>query len=331
MPMTDRDRLSLQIRKENETENLKRQALFILRALARHSTENGMSEIRQMGGDGDGTPIGMFAKAATPANSLDVAWQSAAGQAMAQSYLGSIAYRDALTLVLRYCRQIPEDLPNVLVASGTTADVVNEGAPKAVRHLDIFGEEVEDRKTAALVVMTKELLREGNTAGFSLFERELTNAVTAAANKAFAMEFVDSNSPTATPGANAFESLQNALAQAEPSRGYVVLADWSLVPGLAMQSDGRMSVSGGEFVPDLHIIGYEAESSDPQMIVIPAEHCAVWASDFVARSASHASVMMADDPTAEGELTSLWQTNSAGLLVERSYRIVTSASAVIVE
>ncbi|WP_406828698.1 hypothetical protein [Microbulbifer sp. ARAS458-1] len=329
MPMTDRDRLLLQLKQDSNPDLQLRLAKFVLLTLAKGNVGNAMNEIREMAGVGD--VLDHFCKAATPANSLTPAWQAAPGQLLAQTYLGSIAHRDALTTTLRYCREIPMDLHNVLVASGTTADVVAEGAPKAIRHLNIAGEEVEDRKVASIVVVTAELLRAGNTAGMALFERELTNAVTAAANKAFAMEFVDSNSPTATPGANAFESLQNALAQAEPSRGYVVLADWSLVPGLAMQSDGRMSVSGGEFVPDLHIIGYEAESSDPQMIVIPAEHCAVWASDFVARSASHASVMMADDPTAEGELTSLWQTNSAGLLVERSYRIVTSASAVIVE
>lgn len=269
----------------------------------------------------------MAQKAAQSGSTLDESWGSEGGRELAAHYLASVRDHDALGLLSLYARTIPSTLRRVLIASGHVAGAVGEALPKAVRHLDLTGEPAPRIKVAGVIVMSRELADSADPEARALFEGELEAATVAGCNRAV----VDAFDTTAIgAGADAAADLAAALAAAEPSRGYVVVADHAVVHELSLASDGRMPIHGGEYVPGVHVIGYEATTDDPRMIVLPASRVALVDYGLSVQSARHASVEMADDPSQPAELVSLWQTGSVGLLVEREFSLVAAAPAVTV-
>ncbi|MGY6517385.1 MAG: hypothetical protein ACXIUZ_01595 [Lysobacteraceae bacterium] len=295
------------------------------RALARNiEIRDAVSEI-----EAKGLPAARkFAeKAAQPAQTLGDAWGSEGGRELAESYLGSVADEDVLTLLARYARTVPNWMRSALIAHGTNAGTTAEGLPKAVRELNLLPGELERVKTTGLLVMSQELFDRTDGAARGLFERELRNAVTSATNIAAAAQF---NTTPVAGGSNAREDLAAALAASAPSRGFVVLADWSMVRELAVDAEGRMGVHGGDYIPGVHIVGFTADSATPRLIAMPADRVNLIDYGVTVRNARHASVEMSDTPTGAGELVSLWQTNCVGLVVERSFALVSNADAITV-
>jgi hypothetical protein len=88
-----------------------------------------------------------------------------------------------------------------------------------------------------------------------------------------------------------------------------------------------MGIAGGDFMGGLVIVPVDGLAS---MIVIPASRLAVEDWGLVLRNARHATIELASLPTADAAsvLTSLWQENLIGLMVERSYRMIAPANAV---
>ena len=68
-------------------------------------------------------PSPLVQKAVAHAMTEEV-WQGVDGAALAAAYIGSIAEGSLLDQVLRYGNALPINLPHVLVASGSSADVI---------------------------------------------------------------------------------------------------------------------------------------------------------------------------------------------------------------
>lgn len=260
-----------------------------------------------------------FVKAAQAANTLDGVWGTAAGRSLSQAFLASIAEGSLLEQLLRFGIQIPEKVVRVMTASGAVADVLEEGDPKPVKHLDTSGLTPTRKKAAAMVVLTQELQRDTSKAAGELFKQELTNAVLSAVNAGVLAQFPNVINVPST--GTALGDLTAGLAASEPSTGYVVAADPAAVRELALQADGRMGVNGGEFVPGVVLVPVPS-GSDGWMRIIPASRVGVIDEGLVIRESTQGSVMMSDTPTSPGQLVSLWQTNSIGILVERSFALL---------
>lgn len=260
-----------------------------------------------------------FAKAAQAAQSYDSVWATTAGRALSQAFLESVAEGSLLEQLIRFGFSIPDQVSRVLAASGAVADVVAEGDPILVKHLDMSSFTPARKKAAAIVVLTQELQQNTSKAANDLFKRELTTAVLAAVNAGVLAQFT-TVTPVAATG-TALGDLTAGLAAAETATGYVVAAIPEAVRELALQADGRMGVNGGQFIPGVAIVPVNGDSNGT-MRIIPASRVGVIDDGLVLRESTEGTVMMSDTPTSPGQLVSLFQTNSIGLLLERSFALV---------
>lgn len=261
---------------------------------------------------------------------LSDVWADPEGQAMAQGFIASVDEPDLLSAIAKFSRVIPHGASRVLIASGATGDLVTEGFPKLVRHLDLsVGTHDGMSKCIAAVVVSQELLRATGEAGQSLFEQELSKAVIRACNPAVTASLVDSATTSVSAGSDPLASLRAGIRAAGPSTGFVIAAPAGDVAWLATHEANRggMGVRGGAFVPGIELVAMDDLNA---MVIIPASRLAVFTGPVVMHPAGHADVNMADSPDAPSEVVGLWQTSSAGLLVERSWRIDGDASGIVI-
>jgi hypothetical protein len=270
-----------------------------------------------------------FAKAAKGIVDLNTTWATSDGTVLSQAYLSEVAVNNLVDRVARFAYPMPPQFNrSAVIASGFTADVVAEGAPKVVSDVEITVAEAPAVKSAGILVISEELVRATGTAGNNLFRRLLLDAVLRASNQALLAQLPKIS---VSAGATAVDSLNAGLAAAADASGYVVAALPSVTRELAMASDGRMGVNGGQFIEGVEIVPVEAGGSgSPDMVVIPASRVALQDEGLVLRPARHATVDMdSNDPTtAASVVTPLWQRNLLGLLVERRIRVAGAEPAV---
>ena len=251
----------------------------------------------------------------------DEFWDGPDAAALVASYLASIAEGSLLEQIARYARAIPR-LRNGLVASGFSADVIAEGQPKIVRNLVLDLAPVELLKTAAIVVLTKELAAVAQP----MFERELRESINRGVNQAVLNSLTDTNNIEIVGTGDALADLREGLKAAAPSNGYVVAAGTAAAIDLAtrIENRGGMGVRGGTFVPGVEVVAVDDLTG---LRVIPASRIAMLDGGMQVRSSGHASVDMRDNPVGPSQLVSLFQTNSVGLLAERMFHIEAAADA----
>jgi hypothetical protein len=256
----------------------------------------------------------------------DDLWDGPDAQALAASFIESIASLSLLDAIKRYARTIPPNLGSVLVATGTSAGTVDEGAPKVVREPGIETATVTPLKAAALIVLSSELAR---ATGTTLFERELVEGVAKAANAAVLGLLASSGTTTITGTTDPLANLRAGIRAAGPSAGYAVAAPSADVAALStyIENRGGMTVRGGSFSPGVDIVAVDDATT---FTVIPASRLAV--TDFGLRLAPtrEASVDMRDSPQSPAQHVSLFQANCIGLLVERLFKIAGDTSGVVI-
>ena len=266
-----------------------------------------------------------FSKAAAE-TTLDEAWVGRTGRDLSDAYLASIAEFDLLRLLGQYARVLPPKMNHVLIGSGAVANVITEGEPKVVVSIGTATDGAEFTKSAAVVVLSTELERQTSGAANRLFTQELRSAVIRSSNAGALASF---QSGMAVPWTgDAMTALTAGLAEAADSLGYVVATSPRIVRELAVAAEGRMDVSGGEYIPGVHVIAVEAQSGSPAMRIIPASRVALIDLGLTVRNASQATVNMADSPTSPSNQVSLWQTNCKAILVERTFSITSGAPIV---
>ncbi|CAB3901171.1 hypothetical protein LMG26691_04498 [Achromobacter animicus] len=249
---------------------------------------------------------------------------------MASAYLATIAEQSILDQIKKYARVLPRNLPRIMIASDAVGDLVAEGDPKPVKNLTGTTADAEYSKSAAIIVMTKELALVGGPELRRLFEVELEQTVARATNKAVLAALINSNTATVQGTGDVLTDLRAGLRAAEPSYGYVVAAPAADVRDLAtrVENRGGMSVRGGTFVPGVEVVAID-DATDMQ--IIPASRIVMLDDGVRVRTAEHASLDMRDTPQSPAQMVSLWQTNCLGLLIERSWDIAQGAEVVVVE
>lgn len=271
-------------------------------------------------------PDDLVQKAAAHAMADDL-WTQDDGAALAAAFLASIAEGSLLDQIAKYASVLSLSSRKVLVASGAVGDVVAEGDPKVVRRLDLALGDIELTKAASIVVLTQELAK--TVGGRRLFETELVKAVTRASNQSLLAKLTDSNTIAVAGTGDPLTDLRAGLRAAGPSAGYVVAASAGDVADLATRAENRsgMSIRGGTFVPGVEVVAMDDLDA---MHIIPASRLALWDGGLMLNSAGHATVDMADSPESPAQMVNLWQTNSIGLLAERSWHIAGDSTLVIV-
>lgn len=289
--------------------------------IAAQNTGDAVSRLKAHGDD-------LVQKAAAHALGDDI-WDGGDAAGLAAAYLATISEQSILDQIRRYARVLGSGMRRVMIASDAVGDVVAEGDPKPVKRVNLSIDELTMTKAAAIVVMTKELARATNDEARSLFETELASAVNRATNASVLTSLTTSATVSVAGTGDPLSDLRAGLRAAAPSTGYVVAAPPSEVADLATRAENRggMGIRGGTFVRGVEVVVMDNVNG---MHIIPASRLAMFDEGLKLRSAGHATVDMRDTPDSPAQLVSLWQTNSIGLLVERSWHLAGDAELVIV-
>lgn len=247
-----------------------------------------------------------------------------------RAYLETIAPWSGLDAIKQYAMPILAGSRHVMAGSGFVGDATVEGAPKVVRKPSMTLGDVEPHKTVALIVLTREFMLAGGDEALALLDREMSKALITAINSAIYDRFNDSNALILPTTGNLIEDLRLAMRSAGPSAGYIALVPPGVTADLALRPEAgpNFSMNGGEYRAGLHIVTADNATG---IMVIPASRLGVFDGGLQLRPSGEASVEMSDTPDGNGELVSLWQSGSVGLLAERQWHIGGDATAVIVE
>lgn len=287
-----------------------------------------LDRVSTEGGTGHMCAVGKSAAVSTDA------WQTPDGRAMSDAYLAEAAPANLADAVKTHAVPIPVFGRKVHAYAGIIAEGVPEGWAKPVSALEVSTPETERTKVAAILAVTREVLRDDTPGGADLFRRLLKDSVIRASNIAF-LAALPAPSNTVPAGANAVASLNAGLGAAVAAGHYVVAARPDICRELALASDGRMPVGGGEFSPGITVLPVEFPTSvQPDLIVIPADRIAMKDSGLIVRASHDASIELAQNPGSASSpatganMVSLFQTGCVGLLVERLVDIAAGAEIV---
>lgn len=243
-------------------------------------------------------------------------------------------------------KRVPMSTPNVLVSSSTiTGYTVGEGQSKPISTFALGPQALEKTKVSAFVVVSDELARASGGAVEALVSAELRRAVIAATDREFLSSMVEGVTAGVSAGAtaaNVITDLGVALAKLSltaDSKVFVVMSP-ARARGLALKSSATagtfafegMTLTGGQLVGAQVLVSDHLPTTGspavPLVVLIDASQVAADTSELQLDIARHASLEMADDPSGasaagspsapvSASMVSLFQTNSAGLRLER--------------
>lgn len=206
--------------------------------------------------------------------------------------------------------------------SGWTSNFTAEGAPKVLRQSGAQLDELKPHKTAVITAASMEAYTVEGFAAWLDAEHRL--GLARGTNAAVLDLLLDSNTQTAA-------TLEDAMAVAGPAIGFVVAMPAGEVAAMALQAakngNTTFGVRGGLLAPGLRIVAID-DAQDTT--VIPASRLMVRDFGLRVATAKHAGIEMSDTPTGEGEMVSMFQTNAAAILSERSFIIGGDFSGVVV-
>lgn len=244
------------------------------------------------------------------------------------AFLGSIRNRNLLDLLLQHALSLPDGIRAPILGSGTVAEPVAEGAAIPVSKSTLQDTSLSPYRLAALTVISKRLLQAPGDNAPKLVQHQLESAVINASNTAVLGAL---NTSSVAGVGDVVDDLMIGLEAADDSASYVVAAAPSAVRALAVKSDGRMGVRGGEFVPDVHVIPV---ADVDYLAVIPAARVVVNAGEFELKTSESATVEMLDNPSGNAvtpgpvEAVSMFQTNSVAVLAQREFGLYAAVDAV---
>jgi hypothetical protein len=255
--------------------------------------------------------------------------------ALISAYLDALAPFSVLDSLKRHALVLSPLFPQAITASGYVADVVSEGAPKAVKSISLQRILTPPKKVAAIVVWSD--LLDAVVELKALIERMADNAVVRGQNQAV-FEVVLENSPTPTAGSasgNALTDLETLIAALPGGRGTVVATSWANVRRLSISAarGPNFTVYGGEFTPGLNIVPTDDLPSGVAMCGIEADRVALADAGLQLRPSRHGSIQLSDEPStpdANTVMVSLWQNNLRALLTERLFQLAVPEDAVAI-
>jgi HK97 family phage major capsid protein len=270
----------------------------------------------------------------TPGSTTGAPWSVLADYDTAgRAFLASLASASAFDAALPFMKSVPLASRVVATTAAVTGATPSELNVKPVSQIAIGVDDIRPRKAAAIVVVSKELLRFSGP-GASLFQQELRNGVVAATDSAFLSELYASVTPTASAGSTTANTLTDlgvllsALTLGTGSKVFIAMSPANLAKLMTKVSSGAgtayptLSLQGGEWLNGIAVIPTTSVPSGA-IIAFDAAGFAGATEPPVPRSIAHGDVVLnttPDSPATAATVTqNLWQFDQVALYIERLF------------
>jgi HK97 family phage major capsid protein len=256
-------------------------------------------------------------------------------QVLASAFLESLRNCGAFDKILASVRRVPFKTRIGASTTGISGATVGQGQVKPISKLTLTGTQIDEQKAAAILVVTDELAKFGDSVAGNLFATELSNAVAVETDETFISVLTSgatSNGSSCATAEHVRNDLRGMLASVTTSaRSQLFLLMTSATAKvLAVLHDN----TGGAAFPTMTyssgtIGGITAVVSDGvpagTMLLVDAQQVAA-ASETIQLAASNEAIVAMDTApdsptTASTVMTSLWQMNMTGLKAERFFGV----------
>jgi len=224
--------------------------------------------------------------------------------------------------------RLPLKTRAAVVTANASAWIVGEGLPVPVSGMALAGQSLEEKKAAALIVLTSELVRSTSPSARTLIDVSLKAAVADTIDAAFVDAITDGITPIAATGTTAVTALADLRAMLDivntTGTGSLV---WAMGADIANRAATLASASGDLVFPAMGPSGGEMFSVPAvvssavlsgQLLLIDASGIAAQLETISVSVADQASLQMSTTPDSppgtSTVLESLWQTNKVALL-----------------
>ena len=231
-----------------------------------------------------------------------------------------------------------------IVTVGATGTTVSQASVKPISRLTLTGNEIDERKAAAIMVVTDELARFGDRVADGLFATKLSEAVSIETDNTFSQILILNAPLVGSGGATAehfLADLRAMLAQiATGQRSRLFLLMKSAIANnlkLLNATTGALafpSLSDNGTIGGITVLVTEGAPAS-SMILADASQIAAASETIQLSATSEAAVQMdtvGDSPiSASTPMVSLWQNNLTGLRAERFFGVekLVDAAAVV--
>ena len=270
----------------------------------------------------------------TPGATSDPNW-SALSQytTIATAFLESLRGISVLdTLLANGMKQVPSKSRIAVVTAAVTGSSVAELSSKPISLLALTASDVAPRKSAAIVVASREVFAFSGGAASALFASELRGAVAVSTDTVLLAALYAGVTPAASAGSTVaniladIDALLSALTLGVSSRVFVVMSAANVAALLTKASSAGgaafplLTLNGGQILGGVDVIVSDAVPNGA-IIAIDATGLAGNSELPVLRVLEHGNVelnTLPDNPaTAATVLHNLWQHNEIGVFVER--------------
>lgn len=278
----------------------------------------------------------MQGKAAQAAGNTSAAGLATYGN-MAGQFVDRSAQYGAFDRVADAAVSVADFVGRAAIFTGITAGALVEGAAKPLKRVALTSTDFTPVKTAATVVLTRELIDGLRPEGMRALERELLVAVAIGSDTEFLSalsgesgEEVSSAADTFDASLNTIEEVLRQLNLGIGSKPFLILSPEN-AKALAIQAYGSgvttLQWNGGN-IAGVEILVSQAQTAD-RVTAVDATGLVVKRSEIELRSSEVASIQMDDaaaghtSATSVGQVqqVSMFQTNSRCLICERSMAV----------
>lgn len=291
---------------------------------------------------------GATVKSAVDAGSmLDGNWAAALSPigGLSKNFLGSLAGISVFDALLPSMLTVPLQTKIAFVTAAGTGASVGEGQAKPMTSLSLGNLPVQEQKSVAFVIVSKEVLKISNFNATQLFLSELQKAVALVTDSTFIALLKSGVTPIASSGVNVAAVRRDLRAafgaiQGDASSQYYIVMPSATAKALAFS----IGESGAEAFPDLSpnggsiskipVIVNDAVSGE--IVIVDAAQVAANAGFVETKTSEAADIQFQttpdSPPTTATVLKSLWQTGHICVMAERYFaaqRLRSAAVAVI--
>jgi hypothetical protein len=241
------------------------------------------------------------------------------GEGIVTDFIGSLMSASAFDAMFAFMARVPMRTRAAAVTIGAVGAAVGEGGMKPIAKSEFAELRLEPLKASVIIALTEEAVRAVGPAAMAFIGGELRRSLAVATDAVFVTQLLDDAATLASSGDDIADvrtdllSLMSAIDLGATSRLFLLMAQdaWKRFMLLDL-GNSRLGSALTPIFSDAVPAGTAA--------LVDADGVAADIGPMAIDRSRHGALQLNDDPQAGPQtMTSLWQTNSVAIRVERTF------------